>query len=1115
MVSAPDPSRFPGVRSAATGASGPVRASYRGSIRGAPPDAVAVTLPIHRVSSDGDADWQIIGEIGRGGMGVILRARQAMLGREVALKMPIRERRDDCAMLLAEASVAAYLEHPAIIPVYAIAQTAAGIPFYAMRLVPGSPWSDSICRMDLDRDVGILITIAQAVAYAHSRGILHRDIKPSNVLVGPFGEAVLTDWGLASALRAGTPAQPIREHPVGSPAYFAPEVAAPHPRHPIGPASDVYLLGACLWEILTGCPPHPGDDLHQVFVAAAANTFAPLPWENGEPGPYAEMPQPARAALAAIAQRAMATFASDRHPDAESFIADLRAWQSARAGWSLLAQAEAALATARASGRHEDCLRAVVASEEAQRLLPLQGDAARLLGQARRTWAEAALRNGDLELARQQLAAIGEEGAADIAPRLKAELQAREQQRAASERLARVESRLAAESERHWRRIVEYQSDRATPADTETMFEVHGEFRHDADGLAVSGRTPHILAVRTPVRGDVRLAFSAMLTDEGDDLSCFLCGSDASALPLHKRAMLGYEFKMNWEGQTRATIFRARSPIWEGRPIAVRPDRPYLVEVERQGTRLRWRIDGDLIAEVDDPAPLGGGLAGVWCFHETFVVRRLRLEAAGGSRREDLVVAASRQLSLGHLDVARHLLDDVEPTLLDDPRRLAEAQAVREALQQAHAEQAAEALCRKTIAAWPTGSAELRRGSRGLALHARSLSQEVAALVVSAGLPQLRIGPEGATDADLRLLGGSRLQSLAIEDCPVADLAPLAGLPLDDLAMPGCRVRDLQPISGMPIRNLDLSQCPVADLAPLAGMQLASLDISGTTVRDLRPLGGMHGLQLVAKNLTLGSLAGLEATSLRSIDCRRCPVADLSPVAKPGPAMDSLHAQGTLVSDLGCLAGTEILDVRLCGSPIEDPSPLRECRVATLWLVGCRISDFSALSSLSLRNLRADRNPWRGGPLSVASSLTLRACLVEDGDTVADAASSTIDLSLNPLKRLGRLAERCDLRRLWFWSPELPDREIERCAELWRRRSLGHLAAIAEAYLAIRADDAHALRRALGARHGSGRRLRLPLSCTGREALAMATRLGARLIDADGAIDADPELLVSPVLTWP
>jgi hypothetical protein len=123
-------------------------------------------------------------------------------------------------------------------------------------------------------------------------------------------------------------------------------------------------------------------------------------------------------------------------------------------------------------------------------------------------------------------------------------------------------------------------------------------------------------------------------------------------------------------------------------------------------------------------------------------------------------------------------------------------------------------------------------------------------------------------------------------------------------------------------------------------------------------------------------------------------------------------------------------------------------------------------------------------------------------------------MSLNPLRRLGRLAERVDLRRLWFWSPSLPDAEFERCAEMWKRRSLAHLAAVADAYLAIRAGDAPRLRRALGMRDGETRALRLPMSCTGRDAGLIAQRLGARLIDADGAIAADPELLTSPVLAW-
>jgi hypothetical protein len=231
--------------------------------------------------------------------------------------------------------------------------------------------------------------------------------------------------------------------------------------------------------------------------------------------------------------------------------------------------------------------------------------------------------------------------------------------------------------------------------------------------------------------------------------------------------------------------------------------------------------------------------------------------------------------------------------------------------------------------------------------------------------------------------------------------------------------------------------------------------------------------------------------------------------------MTSLHAQQTLVSDLSCLEGTEIFDVRLDYSPIDDPSPLRNCRVVTLWLPGCRISDFSALAGHRLGSLCADNNPWMGGALPAVSSLMARACQIEDGEAIAAVTASTIDLSMNPLKKIGKLADRTDLRRLWFWSPTLPDAEIERCAHLWRSRSLPHLSKVADAYMAIRNADAAGLRRALAVGDPNRRDYRLPLSCPIHEARTIATRLGARLAESTSSIHSQNKgVMVAPTLTW-
>lgn len=207
-------------------------------------------LPRADLGRDETQELVVLSELGRGGMGVVLLARQKALGREVAVKRCGRGRRAVQA-LVREARIMGRLEHPNVIPVHGLLGDDEG-PAVVMKRVSGVTWEDGLrmgAASGLDRHLEIFLQLCNAVAFAHSRGVVHRDIKPDNVLLGEFGEVYLADWGLARAVDA-EPAERI----CGSPAYMAPEML-------LGEAderTDIYLLGATLCQVLTGRPPHRG-----------------------------------------------------------------------------------------------------------------------------------------------------------------------------------------------------------------------------------------------------------------------------------------------------------------------------------------------------------------------------------------------------------------------------------------------------------------------------------------------------------------------------------------------------------------------------------------------------------------------------------------------------------------------------------------------------------------------------------------------------------------------------------------------------------------------------------------------------------------------------------------
>ncbi|MGH8585804.1 MAG: serine/threonine-protein kinase [Gammaproteobacteria bacterium] len=269
------------------------------------------------------------------------------IGREVAIK----EMHADAesmdprihARFLREAQITGRLEHPGIVPVYDLGTTAEGSPFYVMRLVRGDTLSKALAACTAGRAeaqlakrlqlLGTFIDICEAMAYAHSRGVVHRDLKPGNVVLGAFGETILLDWGLAKlaaeadAAAAGTvriaderPADLTRQGAImGTPAYMAPEQLDPG-FGDIDPRTDVFALGCILYQLLVGHAPLVGD---VYSILAALGSPQPMPSAR-----EAQAPVPPE--LVAICDKAMRKDQAVRYRDAAELAAELRAYRDGR-----------------------------------------------------------------------------------------------------------------------------------------------------------------------------------------------------------------------------------------------------------------------------------------------------------------------------------------------------------------------------------------------------------------------------------------------------------------------------------------------------------------------------------------------------------------------------------------------------------------------------------------------------------------------------------------------------------------------------------------------------------------------------------------------------------------
>ncbi|MEM9068280.1 MAG: protein kinase [Myxococcota bacterium] len=339
-----------------------------------------VILPtLLETSGDGVARLTLGEVLGEGGMGVVHSATQTSLRRRVAVKTV----REDAAtsehvlQLLREGRVTGFLEHPNIVPVHALGQDDEGRPLIVMKQVEGTPWTDLIddvpkeARTDetfLRKHLRILQQVATALHFGHSRGVLHRDVKPDNVMIGPFGEVYLLDWGIA----VSTTQEPIASVPrakdvrniEGTPVYMAPEMAEGDGSK-LGVWSDVYLLGATLHHVISGDPPHLANDVHAVLLNAYLS----------KPADYPDVPQE----LVTILHRAMARESPDRYASAAAFGDALEDFLTHRDSLNLAQEAER---------RTAELERAVEGDDAGDRADALFHEAHFAFDQALRSWPE-------------------------------------------------------------------------------------------------------------------------------------------------------------------------------------------------------------------------------------------------------------------------------------------------------------------------------------------------------------------------------------------------------------------------------------------------------------------------------------------------------------------------------------------------------------------------------------------------------------------------------------------------------------------------------------------------------------------------------------------------------
>lgn len=348
-------------------------------------------VPLRRVAhlSDpmcDDSDYRVVGKLGGGGTGIVYQAHQRAIDREVALKVLRPELAVNTISrerFLVEARVIGGLDHPNVIALHEVCVDESGGLFYSMKRIDGASWDRQIADMSLDENLNTLLRVADAIRYAHSRGLIHRDIKPENVMLGRFGEVLLADWGLALSYNDGETRIGVNQSIGGTPAYMAPELASGL-ESAICFQSDVYLLGAILFQILTGSAPHVGKSLLACIHAAAHNEIRETEVE-GE--------------LMDIARKAMSTLSRDRYQSVDAFIEAVRNQRQHDESSRLARRACERISLSDGANQYEDFRVADALLIESLDVWPENQRAEALRKKLQLQFASTATERGDLDLA--------------------------------------------------------------------------------------------------------------------------------------------------------------------------------------------------------------------------------------------------------------------------------------------------------------------------------------------------------------------------------------------------------------------------------------------------------------------------------------------------------------------------------------------------------------------------------------------------------------------------------------------------------------------------------------------------------------------------------------------
>ncbi len=842
------------------------------------------------LSVEGGKKYRVGRELAKGGMGTVFQAKDLNCRRTVAMKVlskDVQFQVEDLLRFIEEAQITSQLEHPNIVPIHELGLDAEGNVFYSMKYVRGLTLTeilDDIRRgkqeMIDQYPLGRLLTIFQktcdAVAFAHSRGVVHRDLKPDNVMIGDYGEVQVMDWGLAKVLRnkavstsvhvpvtknldtknlaqepppvpevttevpdsidsirtdkIGSGLRTMSGRVMGTPGFMAPEQASAG-NVDVDTRSDIYSLGAILYSILTLRASVSGPDIKDVLRKIINGEIVPPIAYNRATGvdrredpaskpdirPVNLLHCPGRLIpplLSDIAMKSMSTDPDERYQTVKELQGEIEAYQDGVI-WHLVV--------------------------------------------------DETFTDHDAVLSRWEV--------------------------------------------------------------------IGGQYEFREGELRLYGGEPQFLLLKRDLPGDVRIEFECSIESLYlNDVGCF-----AGAVRAENRKEIpssGYEFKYGSYDNSMNVLMRSNQKIWSQPASPLARGEKYHVLAERVGSRLRMVVNNEEIFKVVDRDPLSGpdrtavGIVG-WMADMRY--SRIRIYSLGTPLRSDLLDVAERHMTKGHYATAMDLFQEVMESVTE-PDRIQRARRGFEIARSRNNMSASLPVWRaKLDRAWPGAPVQLRMDNDGLTVEITNCG--IKDLEPLRGMPLTALYCAGNQIESLDPLQGMPLVTLNCGGNPITSLEPLRGMPLITLLCECCRIKSLEPLRGRSLTMLNCGGNELEDgLEPLRGMNLTWLSCWGNNIPDLRPLAGMRLTALYCEGNRITSLEPLKGMPLTTLICSGNQVESLGPLR--GLPLGSIHCGGNRIVDLEPVSNLPIKMFSCHCNRVRTLRPLKNLQLGVLMCGG-------------------------------------------------------------------------------------------------------------------------------------------------------------------------------------